>query len=125
MTTEVLSEPGAAAPPRMPRPAVRAAALAGLVMLVAEILRVFAGANFATVAPGRCYRSGQPTAEQLWSLVHTHGIRSVINLRGDNSDAAWYDDEVAAAAKIGVRFVNAGLWTYSEPEDPVIRTLVR
>jgi protein tyrosine phosphatase (PTP) superfamily phosphohydrolase (DUF442 family) len=126
MTTETMPERPVVAPPTPVRryPGVRAAALAMLVMLVAEILRVFAGSNFDAVAPGRCYRSAQPTARWLRSLLHTHGIRAVVNLRGDNRGTAWYREEVAAAAGGAVCFRNAGLWTYSEPAADELRVLV-
>ncbi len=39
--------------------------------------------NWAEVVPGRLYRSNHPTPMRLAAVVRRHGIRTVINLRGD------------------------------------------
>ena len=83
--------------------------LAALVMFVAEVLRVFVGSNFDCVVAGRCYRAGQPTPTFLESVQRTHGIKSIINLRDENEDDAWYREEKAAAERLGLKLVNAGL----------------
>ena len=62
------------------RPLAKGVALAVVVMVVAECLRVFVGANFGCVAPGLCYRSSQPSPAFLANMKRTYGIRSVINL---------------------------------------------
>lgn len=58
--------------------------------------------NFHTVVAGEFYRSAQPSAGQLQRYVKSHGIRTVINLRGASESAGWYSDEVAAARELGV-----------------------
>lgn len=59
-------------------------------------------ANFHTVARGQFYRSAQLNADELLSAINTYGIKSILNLRGRNPDAAWYVDEVAVARQRGV-----------------------
>lgn len=59
--------------------------------------------NFGTVLPGVLYRSAQPGAADLVRYAARHGIRSVINLRGHNPDEAWYQEELAASARLGLR----------------------
>lgn len=103
----------------------RALFFAALVVVVAEVLRMFAGTNFHVVAPGQCYRSGQLTARQLDGVLHVRGVRTVVNLRGDNSDYAWYRAEIATVRKSGARLVDAGLWTYSPPDTDVFHRLVQ
>jgi protein tyrosine phosphatase (PTP) superfamily phosphohydrolase (DUF442 family) len=92
-----------------PRAIVKGIALALVVMLIAECLRVFVGANFETVAPGKCYRSAQPSAAFLESIHRTHSIRSIVNLRDENEDDAWYREEKHAAQRLGITLVDAGL----------------
>lgn len=58
--------------------------------------------NFHEVIPNELYRSGQFWKGDIEKYVDRHGIRSVINLRGDNTGQSWYDDEVLEAARAGV-----------------------
>ena len=78
-------------------------ALAGLgVALIAEALHVEVFGNFHTVIPGRAYRCGQPSAQQLNKMVADHHIRTLINLRGNQSGAPWYTDECRATTDLDV-----------------------
>lgn len=58
--------------------------------------------NFHPVIPGELYRSAQPTPEGLRQHREAVGIRSIINLRGENGGLEWYDNEVAAAEELGL-----------------------
>lgn len=60
-----------------------------------------AGGNFGTVEPGRIYRSAQLSAESLRQTIRTHGIKTVLNLRGANPEEPWYRDELAATLAEG------------------------
>ena len=62
--------------------------------------------NFHTVAEAQAYRSAQLDAETLKLVLDTHGIKTVINLRGENEDALWYRKERAAVAEAGVELVD-------------------
>lgn len=55
------------------------------------------GGNVHVVEAGRVYRSAQPSGAGLDELTRRYGIRSVLNLRGDNSGKPWYDEEMRAA----------------------------
>ena len=61
--------------------------------------------NFHTVIEGELYRSGQPTAHRLERYIVTHGIRTVVNLRGPSAQD-WYKQEVATAARLNVRHID-------------------
>jgi uncharacterized protein (TIGR01244 family) len=77
--------------------------------------------NFACVDPGILYRSNHPTPAQLRAAVRRHGIRTVINLRGEmpsGSDALSRD----AAARLGVSYVDFPLASRRVPhKDRVLR----
>lgn len=62
--------------------------------------------NFHTVVAGEFYRSNQPTAERLKSYKKKDGIRSVLNLRGAHPAQAWYDEEKAAAQRLGLTLID-------------------
>ncbi|NLG41658.1 MAG: dual specificity protein phosphatase family protein [Phycisphaerae bacterium] len=62
--------------------------------------------NFHTVEAGKLYRSAQLGKHTLKAVCQKMGIRTVVNLRGQNSGSSWYDDESACCAAIGVKLVN-------------------
>lgn len=59
--------------------------------------------NFATVVAGEVYRSAQPTEAELAKYVSDHGIKTVLNLRGQQKPSSeWYSEEIAASQKLGL-----------------------
>jgi protein tyrosine/serine phosphatase len=62
--------------------------------------------NFHTVVPGEFYRSAQPSASQLEDYASRYGIKTVINLRGKNDKAAWYNEEIAVAERLGIQHID-------------------
>jgi protein tyrosine/serine phosphatase len=62
--------------------------------------------NFHTVIAQELYRSAQPSSAQLEDYVRDHGIKTVINLRGENETSKWYDEEVSTARRLGVRHLD-------------------
>lgn len=83
--------------------------------LGAVILLLFVGAylgvlqltgNFHEVLPGRFYRSAQLSPETLAEYIQQYGIRTVINLRGENDERDWYRHEAEAVQAHGATLVN-------------------
>jgi protein tyrosine/serine phosphatase len=64
------------------------------------------GDNFHAVVPGELYRSAQPTAVLIAEYKENYAIKTIINLRGDNTGSGWYDSEVAEARKLGIAHVD-------------------
>ena len=62
--------------------------------------------NFRAIEPGRAYRSAQLDPTTLALLIDVYGIRTVINLRGENPDELWYQNERALLAEKGVALVD-------------------
>ena len=58
--------------------------------------------NFHAVKAGILYRSAQLSKSEIRSTVREYAIKSVLNLRGAHAGQSWYDDEVAAAAELGL-----------------------
>jgi hypothetical protein len=81
---------------------VYAAGALALALGLAEAGRVLFGSNFHTVIPGRVYRCCQPTPRAIEQMVASHGIRTVVNLRGCCNPFPWYLDEARATARLGV-----------------------
>jgi protein tyrosine/serine phosphatase len=64
------------------------------------------GDNFHAVVPGQLYRSAQPTAALIAEYQEKYSIKTIINLRGDNTGSDWYDAEVDEAKKLGIAHVD-------------------
>lgn len=120
-------------PPTRRRPSpLRRAALAvagalGAVVLVAggAYLLIESGGNVHAVEPGVVYRAAQPTADRLDDLSRRYGIRSVINLRGDNAGQAWYDDELRVSRAHGITHVDVRLSAERELSPAEMAGLLR
>lgn len=72
-------------------------------------LVVWEQGNFHVVSTGRVYRSRQLDRNELARYVRDYGIKSVLNLRGKNPDAGWYQEEILAAQSLGLRHYDYGI----------------
>jgi uncharacterized protein (TIGR01244 family) len=92
--------------------AKRTALIAGsLVLGIAVSLGGYLGGlqligNFNEVVAGELYRSGQPSASQIARYQKDYGIKTIVNLRGENTGSPWYDAEVAQARLLGIAHVD-------------------
>lgn len=80
--------------------------------------------NFNTVVAGEFYRSGQLAPTQIANYTKRYGIKTIINLRGDNTGSAWYDTEVAEARRLNVTHVNFGISARRELTGPQAAALI-
>ena len=83
---------------------------AALIVIIA-LLAAFIGLQFYfgnehTTIEGELYRSGQPTGEDIKLYTKRYGIKSIVNLRGENKDSPWYLEEVATAETLGIKHIN-------------------
>jgi protein tyrosine/serine phosphatase len=62
--------------------------------------------NFHPVIEGEVYRSSQPSASDIVSFQKQYGIKTIINLRGDNTGRDWYDNEVAQARQLDINHID-------------------
>ncbi|KAA1176750.1 protein tyrosine phosphatase [Rhizobium tropici] len=62
--------------------------------------------NFHPVIAGELYRSSQPSAATIAELQKQYGIKTIINLRGENSGHRWYDKEVAEAKQLNINHID-------------------
>jgi protein tyrosine/serine phosphatase len=65
--------------------------------------------NVNTVIAGELYRSGQLTPHQLDDYVAEYGIKTIVNLRGDNQGDDWYETEIAQSRDLHIEHVDFGL----------------
>ncbi|TCR85504.1 tyrosine-protein phosphatase [Rhizobium sp. BK376] len=85
---------------------------------------MLATTNFHAVVPGEVYRSSQPSASTIAEFQKDYGIKTIINLRGDNSGSDWYDDEIAAARKLDINHIDFGMSSGRELTQPEAARLV-
>lgn len=80
--------------------------------------------NFAEVAPCRLYRSNHPLPGALRAAVRRHGIRSVINLRGQRDRCGADALSRAEAARLGLVHHDAPLESRGAPHrDRLLRLI--
>ncbi len=109
--------------------AVAAAALAttgggaGCDVFCVDALHWLLGYNLYAVAEGRAYRSRQPDVGLIDHAVETLGVRTVINLRGENTGKPWYDTEAGRLDELGVALVNVRMSANHPPSPEVLLAL--
>lgn len=80
--------------------------------------------NFHVVVAGQLYRSAQPSPDDIASYARTYGIKSVLNLRGAQPGAPWYEAEKATAARLGLTLIDFHMSAKSELSPARTRTLI-
>jgi protein tyrosine/serine phosphatase len=58
--------------------------------------------NFHEVIPHIVYRSNQLSSQELKTIVAQNRIRSIINLRGQNPNEEWYQQELKLSQELGI-----------------------
>lgn len=79
--------------------------------------------RFCAVEPGRLYSSGQPTPEQLASVIKQYGIRTIVNLRQPGGTG--YVDDAPTAQEYGARVVSLPISSVEPLSDDHLATLRR
>lgn len=84
-------------------------------------------ANFHVVVSGEAYRSGQMDAEQFTYAIKHYGIKSILNLRGENPTTSWHQAEITTAAKLNIvhydRSLGSGTPLTLEQMDDLVKLL--
>lgn len=62
--------------------------------------------NFHEVSKGQVYRAAQMDGQALARWKREYGIASVLNLRGENSGADWYETERALTDRLKIRHID-------------------
>lgn len=65
--------------------------------------------NFHQVIAATLYRSAQPSAAEIRRYHAEYGIRTIVNLRGENDGASWYEAEAGEAKRLGITLINFGM----------------
>jgi protein tyrosine/serine phosphatase len=81
-------------------------ALLGILVFSLYLLIENLTGNFHEVIAGEVYRSAQLEKGDILEYKQKYGIKSVLNLRGENTGEAWYDTEIAETQKAGLVHLN-------------------
>ena len=80
--------------------------------------------NIHQIGASEAYRSAQLSPSAFESIIHDHSIKTVINLRGPQQNAAWYDAERATTQRLGVTYIDLPLSANEEPDDAKLDLLI-
>lgn len=97
--------------------------LAGCDGFCVDPLHWLIGMDFYPIADGQAYRSRQPDAVLLEHVIKDLGVRTVINLRGENAGEPWYDAEVERVAELGAALVDIPMSASHPPSSEVLLQL--
>jgi protein tyrosine phosphatase (PTP) superfamily phosphohydrolase (DUF442 family) len=99
-----------------------AVGLLGVVLLALGRSRF--GDSFGIVVPGRVYRSGQLSREELEDRIRRHGIKSIVNLRGEKEHREWFRRELEVAERHRVELRSIDLVPERLPSRPAVVALL-
>lgn len=80
--------------------------------------------NVHVVEDGVLYRSAQLNEGKLSDVISTYGIKSVINLRGQNRGLQWYDDEMKVSGAHGISHFNVRMTAVRDTDDATVTQLM-
>lgn len=86
----------------------RVAAAVGIVLVsaIGYLGFLHVSGNFHEVSAGTVYRAAQMDGQRLVRWHRDHAIASVLNLRGENSGADWYETEKAITDRLGIKHID-------------------
>ncbi len=108
------------------RSIVRLALALVLLAVGLEAARVLVGNNRHEVLPGRVYRSNQPSPAALREFLASHGIKTVVNLRGHcpGDHTPWYKEEIRVTSELGVSHEDITFSANRLPAPSELRRLI-
>jgi protein tyrosine/serine phosphatase len=95
-------------------------------MLIAASIASYAGViryfgNVHVVEEGRLYRSARLERDQLEHVIRRFGIKSILNVRGEASGEAWYENEISVSKNLHLAHFDYGL----SAGDPVTMVQIK
>ncbi len=98
--------------------------LAGVLSVGAYLGYLQISDNFAVVVPNEVYRSAQPTSGSVHKFSARNGIKTILNLRGENTGKPWYDNEIAAAKELGINHIDFRMSARQELDRQQLEQLI-
>ena len=95
-----------------------------LLLLSAGYLYVEESHNFHPITEGEAYRSAQLDREEFEYYINRYNIKSIINLRGENPRAPWYQEELSISAERNIKHYDISLSSSHKPTEEDVRKLI-
>ncbi|MDE2183879.1 MAG: hypothetical protein KGJ78_12745 [Alphaproteobacteria bacterium] len=80
--------------------------------------------NFHWIREGEAARSSQAHFGGLGRLMRRHGLKSILNLRGENSDLSWWRYERHVCERLAARHIDTMLDSRKLPTRAMLTTLI-
>jgi protein tyrosine/serine phosphatase len=100
------------------------AILLPLLLLSAGYLYVEESHNFHPITEGEAYRSAQLDREEFEYYINKYNIKSIINLRGENPQSPWYQEELGISAARHIKHYDISLSSSHKPTKEDVRKLI-
>ena len=88
------------------------------------VLQLAARHNFHSILSGQLYRSAQMQGDSLANAIRDNGIKTIVNLRGENAGSDWYQSEMSTAKQMGVRHYDFSLSASREVSDKEMEAII-
>jgi undecaprenyl-diphosphatase len=88
------------------------------------VLTIWEQGNFHEITKGEAYRSAQLNRDEFEYYIKKYHIRSVLNLRGQNSGESWYKDELKVSMDHHLVHYDIPLSATHEPDSQDVQTLL-
>ena len=96
----------------------------GLLVLIGYLAYLQFSGNFHPVSAGTVYRAAQMDGQKLARWKREYGIASILNLRGRNDGADWYETERAVADRVGIEHIDFRMSDAKELTDEEVQALL-
>lgn len=96
----------------------------GLLVLIGYLAYLQISGNFHPVSAGTVYRAAQMDGQKLARWKREYGIASILNLRGRNDGADWYETERAVADRVGIEHIDFRMSDAKELTDEEVQALL-
>lgn len=100
------------------------AGLSVLALLVTYLAVLHVSGNFHEVSAGTVYRAAQMDGQALARWKREYGIASVLNLRGENNGADWYETERAVTDRLGIQHIDFRMSASKQLDAEQVKALI-
>ena len=73
--------------------------------------------------PGPLYRSNQPSPSKIKKYKRKYGIKTIINLRGENPGLGLYELEFETCQNLGIRLIDLRVYSRAPPSKEVLHQM--
>ncbi|HET6514179.1 MAG TPA: dual specificity protein phosphatase family protein [Thermodesulfovibrionales bacterium] len=80
--------------------------------------------NFHQITAGEAYRSAQLSGDEFAYYIKKYHIRSILNLRGENRNERWYEDEIKVSKDYNIMHYDIPLSADREPAEEHVQKLL-